>query len=322
MSWAMVIRSALVGMLVLCGSGAAQAQTFPNKPIQMMVFISAGGVADLGGRLYADKVGSSIGQRVVVENRPGGTGSVAATALMQAPPDGHTLLLTAIAAHTIVPMMQKPAYDPIKDFQPVTLLFSTPMFLVVPAASPANSAAELVKLAATKPDGLSYGSQGVGSSGHLLGSVFQGRSGAAMVHVPYKGSGPMLTDLLTSRIDFTFTTFSTMEGQRQDLKILAVASPERWEGLPNVPTMAEAGFPGVDYDTWFTLLAPQGTPAGVVEKLRSEFQKASQQPDLREKLNPRGLVVKTSTPAEVTQLMISETEKYRPVIKALGLHVN
>ncbi len=320
MIFSMFVKSVLVGMLVLCGLGAAQAQTFPNRPILMMVFISAGGVADLGGRLYAEKVGSSIGQRVVVENRPGGTGSVAAAALMQAPPDGHTLLLTAIAAHTIVPMMQKPPYDPLKDFQPVTLLFSTPMFLAVPAASPANSAADLVKLAASKPNGLSYGSQGVGSSGHLLGSILQSQSGAPMVHVPYKGGAPMLTDLLTSRIDFTFTTYSTMEGQRQDLKILAVASPTRWEGLPNIPTMAEAGFPGVDYDTWFTLLAPQGTPAAIVERLRGEFQKASQQPDLLEKLNPRGLVVKTSTPAEVMQLMISETEKYRPVIKALGLH--
>lgn len=320
MAWAKFMKSALVGMLVLCGCATAQAQTFPSKTIQMMVFISAGGVADLGGRLYAEKVGSSIGQRVVVENRPGGTGSVAAAALMQAPPDGHTVLLTAIAAHTIVPMMQRPPYDPIKDFQPVTLLFSTPMFLMVPVNSPVNSAAELVKLAAAKPSGLTYGSQGVGSSGHLLGAIFQGRSGAAMVHVPYKGSGPMLTDLLTSRIDFTFATFSTIEGQRQDLKILAVASPTRWEGLPDVPTMAEAGFPGVDYDTWFTLLAPKGTPDGVVEKLRSEFQKASQQKDILDKLNPRGLVVKTSTPAEVTQLMISEADKYRPVIKALGLH--
>ena len=264
----------------------------------------------------------SLGQTILVDYKPGGNGAIAAEAFVRAAPDGQTLLFDAIYNHTVLPKIQKLRYDPIADFQPITPVFSTSIVLAVPKQVPAKTVAELVAYARSKPGGVFYGSQGNGSTGHILGSLFQGKSNAPMTHVPYKGANPLQTDLIGGRLDYGFISYSTAMSQLNDLRILAIASPDRWSGIPDVPTMAESGFPGVDFDTSFAMFAPRGTPASIVERLRREFHAAAQDKDLVGQLSARGLFVKTGTPAEVTGMIATETRKVDSVVHSLNLAPN
>jgi len=273
-------------------------------------------------RTFVDKIGPGLGQRIVIEHRPGANGAIAGQAAAQAAPDGHTLLFDGLFNHTLVPLIQKLPYEAIKDFQPITLVFSVPVFLIVPKDHPARSAAELAAYGRTKPGGLSYGSQGAGSSGHILGTLYQAGSGAPMTHVPYKSGAQMQGDLVGGQFDFAFSSYSTSEPQKHALRFLAIASPARWSGLPDVPTMAEAGFPGVDFDTWFGIMAPRGTPGAIVGRLHQEFVRAAQDADIVRKLAARGLFVKTSTPGEMADMMSREAEKLAPLAKVLQVSRN
>lgn len=317
-----LIRAFLFAALCLFGHGNAVAQTYPSRPITMLLYAPPGGILDVVARSFERKMNASLGQPMVILYKPGGNGAIAADALVRADPDGYTLLFDAIFNHTVLPHIQKLGYDAVNDFQPITTVFSAQIVLAVPKSLPVKTAAELVAYAKTKEGGLTYGSQGNGSTGHILGTLFQSKSGVPMTHVPYKGANILQTDLMTGRLDFGFISYSTAQPQLKDLRILAIASPSRWSEIPDVPTMAESGYPGVDFDTWFAVLAPRGTPRPIVERLRQEFQKAGQDKDLVAQLSARGLFVKTSTPAEVSAMISLEAQKVKSIVNLLNLAPN
>lgn len=317
------LRVAAVTAALLVLVGAAQAQDkFPSAPVTIVVPFAAGGSADAAMRLFADVVGRNSGKSVIIQNRGGGGGVVAAMAVKGARPDGYTLRLADIGPDAILPAMQKLDYDSLKDFRPITLLFSWPQFLVVPSSSPAKSVADLVALAQAKPGGLSQGSQGVGSGGYLLGAMFHTASGATIVDVPYKGGGPLALDLATGRVDFAFAAYRESRAALESgkLRALAVASPHRSVALPEVPTLAEAGYPSVELAPWFGLVAPAGTPDAVIHKVHDEFAKAATDPALVRRLNADAIELRIDTPAEFAAWIVSEGTRLVKVVKAIGIH--
>lgn len=316
-------RVLLASAVVLMCSDA-RAQNFPTRPITLLFGLPAGGAVDMVARLYGELVSASLGQRIVVEAKPGAGGIVAANQLLQAQPDGHTLMVALGGMHTIAPWLQQIPFDAINDFEPITLLFSFPTLLAVPADSPVQKVSDLVAMAKTKPGGLDFGSQGVGSPQHLIGVLFQEKSSAAMTTVQYKGAMPAMLDLAASRIDFVFSSYAVFRPQLEagKLRILAVASEKRWDRLPDVPTMAESGYPGVTLDTWFGLVAPRGTPAAVIQKLQAAFNAASRDEKLGQRLGDEGLVVRSSTPEELAALMKSDSERMGRLIKSQGIKID
>jgi tripartite-type tricarboxylate transporter receptor subunit TctC len=314
-------RSLAFTLLVLAAC-AAQAQDFPTKPITIINPLTAGTGVDVMTRLYADAVARDTGQRVLVENKTGSGGIAAALAVKEARPDGHTLLVAHVGTQSILPALQTLPYNVLADFEPITELFYFPTYLVVPAASPAKTAADLIALAKTRPGGIRLASQGVGSGTHILGAIWQDLAKAPIEHVPYRGSGQLIPDLLAGRVDMSFISYVTIRELVADgkLRILAVASPTRWSGLPNVPTMAEAGYPGVDQDTWFGLAAPAGTPKVVVTKLFDLFVKASNDPALVKRANADGVTIATSkTPQTFAELWSSEGTRWGKIVRALNI---
>lgn len=297
------------------------AQAFPSKTITIIVPFAPGGVTDPVARMVGQKVAESVKQPVIVDNKPGASGIIAAELVKKAPPDGHTVLMGFTGSHAVNPSLYaKLPYDPVKDFEPITVLINTKHVLVVPADSPANSVADLVALAKKKPGGLSFASQGVGAGGHLLGEMLKAHTKAPMEHVAYKGSAPAVQDILASRVDMFFDAVVTSlphikEGK---MKALAIASKERFSQLPNVPTMAEAGFPGVEMDQWFGMFVPAGTPKPVIQKLHDEFVKAVRNPEVSGKITAAGLEVLTTTPEQFAALMKADTATLGKVVKDSG----
>ena len=314
--WSVVAFALVLGMPV-----PAPAQTFPSKPITIVLPFPPGGVTDPVARRVGIKLSESLKQPVVVDNKPGASGIIASEFVKKAPPDGHTVLMGFTGSHSVNPSLyaQLP-YDPVKDFRPITPLISTKHVLVVPASSPANTVAELVELARKKPEGLSFASQGVGAGGHLLGEMLKSRTKAKLEHVAYKGSAPAVQDILAGRVDLFFDAIVTSlphirEGK---MKALAVASPARSSVLPNVPTMAEAGFPGIELDQWFGMYAPAGTPDPVIAKLNEEFIKAVRAPDVMTTITSQGLDVLTMTPEQFAAMQKADTARLTIVVKESG----
>ena len=307
-------------MLASVSVAGAQAQ-YPSAPVTIVLPFSAGGSSDVAMRLYADLVGRNTGQRFLIDNRAGGGGTIAAMAVKNARPDGYTLRMSDIGADAILPHLQKLSYDPVKDFKPITVLLSWPQFLTVPENNPANSIAELIALSHSKPSGLTHGSQGVGSGGHLLGALFQIATKAPLIHVPYRGGGPLSLDLFTGRVDLAFTSYRELRPvlNEHKVKILGIASPHRSPLLPNVPTMAELGYPSVELAPWFGLSAPAATPDAVVIRLNAEFAKAARDPVIVRKLAEDAIEAQSSTPAEYGALIASESKRLGEVIGTLGL---
>jgi tripartite-type tricarboxylate transporter receptor subunit TctC len=317
----------LLTAITLAGAaapGTARPAEFPSRPITVVVGFPAGGGVDVSMRRYAELVGRSLGQRIIIENRPGGGGVVAAMAVKQARPDGYTLLLANAGTHATLQWLQELAYDPVKDFSPVGELYQFPSFMTVPARISAMTVSEFVALARATPGGLSFGSQGVGSTGYLLGTMLKIMSGAPLVHVPYPGGSPMNMDTVLGRLDSSFSTFNFMNEYRKagKVKFLAVALSERSSRVPDVPTMAEAGFPGIDFTTWFGLVAPAGTPADIVGKLNAEFVRAAHDPELVGRLDQQGIEPKAGSPDDFAALMRTDTERIGKVIKSIGITLN
>ena len=302
-------------------SGAALAQAFPAKPITIIVPFPPGGVTDPVARQVGQRVAENVKQPVVVENKPGASGIIAAEYVKRQPADGYTVLFGFTGSHAVNPTLySKLPYDPQKDFQPVTLIINTPHILVVPADSPAKTVADLVALAKSKPGGLTFASQGIGAGGHLLGEMFKAQTKSNLSHVPYKGSAPALTDMLAGRVDVFFDAMVTSLPYVRDgkLRALAIANKTRSKLLPDVPTMAEAGFPGVEMDQWFGMLVPAGTPQPVVQRLNQEFIKAVRSPDIEKSLAERGLDVVTNTPEQFAAVIKADTATLGKVVKESG----
>jgi tripartite-type tricarboxylate transporter receptor subunit TctC len=313
----------LAAVLVMTGAGRdATAELLSSRPITVVIPFTPGASSDTLQRIVNKKVAESTGQTLVVESRPGGGGVVAAAVVKQAPPDGHTLFQGNAGTHAAnASLYATLPYDPIKDFRPITLLWSFPQLLAVPFDSPAKSVTELVALAKSRPAGLSFASQGTGSAGHLLGEMFKLRTGADMVHVPYRGAAPAAIDLSAGRVDFFFVSYSSLLPFLQGGKVraIAVTSPQRLPVLPDAPTMTEAGFAGLALDAWFGLLAPAGTPDAVIDKLNAAFVQAVRDPQVIKQMTDQGAEGLATTPAEFATFIASETERFGKVVRAVGV---
>jgi len=313
----------LAAVLVLTAAGReATAELLSSRPITVVIPFTPGASSDTLQRIVNKKVAENTGQTLVVESRPGGGGVVAATVVKQAPPDGHTLFQGNAGTHAAnASLYATLPYDPIKDFRPITLLWSFPQLLAVPFDSPAKSVTELVALAKSRPAGLSFASQGTGSAGHLLGEMFKLRTGANMVHVPYRGAAPAAIDLSAGRVDFFFVSYSSLLPFLQGGKVraIAVTSPQRLPVLPDAPTMTEAGFAGLALDAWFGLVAPAGTPDGVIDKLNAAFVQAVRDPQVIKQMTDQGAEGLATTPAEFATFIASETERFGKVVRAVGV---
>jgi tripartite-type tricarboxylate transporter receptor subunit TctC len=306
----------------LAAPAPAVAQTdFPTRPITVIVPFAAGGSSDVVMRLLSKSVSESLKQSVVVENRPGGSGNVAAFAIKNATPDGYTLMMGHTGSHAInVTLYPDLKHDPLKDFAPITPLTSFNNILTVPADSPAKTPKDLVALAKSKPEGLSYGSQGVGTGGHLLGVVLAKQTGIKLVHVPYRGVAPAVTDMVAGRVDMMFLGYLTSKPHIEagKLRMLGVAGAKRLDIAPDVPTMTEAGFPEVTMDQWFGLFAPAGTPRPVVDKLNAAFVKALESDEVKKALFAQGSIVIPGKPEDLTAMMVRDIKRLGQVVTDSG----
>jgi tripartite-type tricarboxylate transporter receptor subunit TctC len=305
-------------------AGASAQDAYPSRTITLLVPFPPGGSSDTVIRPVAQKVGEALKQTIVIDNRPGAGGNVAALVTKQAPPDGYTLFLTNMGVMSVNPLLFSDLrFDPVKDFAPITPIISFPHILIVPADSPAKSVAELAAFAKTKPGGLSFASQGVGSGGQIIGEMFRGRVGAPMVHVPYRGAAPAVTDVMSGRIDFLFTSYISAGEQAASgkVRILAIAGLKRIDAAPNVPTMAEAGFPGLDLDMWHGMVAPAGTPPAIVRRLNEEFVKATRSPEIERIIAPQATDVFVSTPDEFAKRIAADTERLGKIIRDAGIRL-
>jgi tripartite-type tricarboxylate transporter receptor subunit TctC len=279
----------------------AQGDAYPVKPVRFVVEQAPGGATVIVGRMVAQKMTELLGQNVIIENRIGAAGSIAASLVAKSPPDGYTILL-ASSSHLINPSLYSNLpFDPQKDLVPVALLAQAPFLLVVhPSSLPARTVRDLTALAKAKPGTLNYGSGGNGSSGHLAGALFEHLAGLKLVHIPYKGAGPALADAVAGQIDFVFGSVlsSTPYVKQQRLRVLAVTSAKRSRALPQVPTVAEAKVRGYSTTTWYGLLAPAGTRASIIDRLWAAARKTLSSPDLRDRMLNDGAEPEGSSPVE------------------------
>ncbi len=301
---------------------ATQAQTYPSKSLRMVVPYPPGGAVDVLGRLLAQKLSVSLGQSVVIENIPGASGIIGTTAASKAAPDGYTLLMGYVSTLAIHPSMYaKLSYDPAKDFVGISQVATTSLVMVVPPSLKVNSLQEFVALAKSKPGQLSYASVGNGSGAHLSAEMLKLMAGINIVQVPYKGSGPALTDLVGGHVQVMFDALpsSLPLVAAGKLKALAVTSAARSSAAPDIPTVAESGFPGYDIAPWFGVLVPSGTPAEIVSRLNSELVKILAQPDTKARLSGLGADPVSDTPEQFNAFMRAETIKWDKLVKAANI---
>ncbi len=315
----------LLAAAALLGATALAHAAFPDKPIRLIVPFPAGGAADVMARGMAERLGQELNQQVIIDNRGGAGGSTAAEAAAKSPPDGYTLFFGTMGTHAINPSLySKLRYDPLKDFAPISLTHITPRVLVVASSVPAKTIAELIALAKSKPDALTYGSAGNGSSSHMSGALFESIAGVKMLHVPYKGSSPLLVDVLSGRVDMTFDSYTVYEEHIKagKVRVLGVTSKARMDALPQVPTIAESGLPGYDVSNWLGVLAPAGTPKDVIATLHGALGKAMATPALKQQLVALGIEPTFGTPEEFTALMRAEIPKWAEIVRKSGATID
>lgn len=321
MKWLYLVVAALVSTAPSTGSG----QAYPSKPIRWIVGFPPGGGTDIISRLIGQKMSESWGQQVLVENRPGATGMIGANAIAKAPPDGYTIGMGHVNSHAIAPnLVEKPLYDPLKDFAPIAYVGYVPNVLVInPAVTPANNIQELIALAKAQPGKLSFASPGVGSTNHLAGEMFKLGAGINIVHVPYKGSGPAIIDLLGGQITMNFDAMSSIVQHLKQgkMRALAVTTSEPDAQLPGVPTVKQAGFKDFEVTNWYGVVAPGGTPRELVVKLNGEVNRILALPDVAAKLDELGTRRNPMTPDQFAEFARNELEKYRAVAKATGIRM-
>ncbi|MEO8753886.1 MAG: tripartite tricarboxylate transporter substrate binding protein [Casimicrobiaceae bacterium] len=316
---------AVAGGLALLPCPFAIGQTYPAKPVKMIVPFPPGGSLDLAGRLIAQKLTDAWGQSVVVENRPGAGGNIGADFVAKSPPDGYTILLGALSTHAVNPSLYKSMpYDAAKDFVPITLIAVTPNVLVVNASLPVNNVKEFIAYAKANPGKLAFGSGSNGSAGHLAGELFKVETGTDAVHVPFKGGAPATQALLAGDTQFMFDNLANAMAQVKagKLKALAVTTAQRSKLVPDLPTMAEAGLPGFDISTWYGFFAPAGTPPAIVAKWNADVTKILNSPEVRDKLMADGAEPAPNTPEQFAQMIANELTKYARIVKMSGAKVD
>jgi tripartite-type tricarboxylate transporter receptor subunit TctC len=307
----------------LCATGQAFAQSYPNRPIKLVLPFPPGGPTDGAARLIGERLSAALGQPIVIENRAGGAGgTIGAKAVATADPDGYTLLISAPGPLVTAPAIYKNAgYDPAKDFAPVASLFSSPQILVVNSAVPAKTMRELVDHAKANPGKISYASPGFGTQPHLLGELIRLKTGVDIIHVPFRGSAPAMTDLLAGQVQVFFdtTTFLLPHLESGHVRALAVADSTRSPQIPQVPTTGESGYPTVQGTFWTGVVAPAGTPADIVGKLNAAINAIVMSKEMGETLTKLSATPKVGTPAAFAAFMAAETKKWTEVIVAAGI---
>jgi tripartite-type tricarboxylate transporter receptor subunit TctC len=312
------------GLVLWVMSADAVAQAYPSKPVRWVVPFPPGGSADIMGRMIGQELAKTVGQPVVIENRAGASAIVGSEYVARSAPDGYTLLQGNVSQMTIHPALYpKLPYDPIRDFAPVTVLGIVTSVVVVTPSLPVDSVKDLVALARKRPGQLNYTSSGAGASTHLTGELLKQRAGIAMTHVNYKGSGPALTDVMAGFVEIMFENLpSALPFIRSGkLKVLAVTGRNRSAILPEVPTLAESGFPGFDMVSWQALLAPAGTPRPVIDRLNAEVGRVLRTPEMKEKMSGLGTDIVANSPEEFAQYLRVETAKWSQIVKVAGIRL-
>jgi tripartite-type tricarboxylate transporter receptor subunit TctC len=306
---------------VLAAAVPALAQQYPTRPVRFVVPFPPGGSVDTLARTIGPRLTDALGQQIVVDNRPGGNGDIGMLVVAKAPADGYTLVLGYIANIAIAPSLYpKMPYDPVKDYAPVTQVATSPNVLTAHPSVQAKNLRELIALAKTKPGAVNFASTGVASVGHLTGELLNNLAGMKMTHVPYKGGGQAIIDLVGGHVQVMFSGFSAAMPHIKSGKAraLAVTGAARSPALPDVPTIAEQGFPGVEATAWYGVLAPAGTPKPIVTRLHGEIVKILKLPDVVQRLDPLGFEIVGSTPEQFGAYIRSETRKWEKVVKASG----
>ena len=318
LSFALLCAATCAGLVMpVC----AQQSRYPTRPVRFVVPFAPGGSTDTLARTMGVKLADALGEQIVVDNRPGANGDIGMLIVSRSPPDGHTIVLGYIANLAIAPSLQpKMPYDPVKDFAPITQPASSPNVLTAHPSVPAGNLKELLALAKAKPGQVSFASTGVASVGHLTGELLNNLAGVKMTHVPYKGSGQAVTDLLGGHVQVMFSGFSSTlpHIKAGKLRALAVTGAKRSAALAEVPTIAEQGFPGVEATAWYGILAPANTPRPIVARLHDEFVRILKLPDVTQRLEGLGFEIVGSTPEAFGAYIRSETTKWEKVVRASG----
>lgn len=313
---------ALAGVLPFAASAQ---QAYPNKPVRVIVPFVAGGTTDIFARLIAEKLSQQLGQQFIIDNRGGAGGNIGADAVAKAAPDGYTLVMGTVGTHAInASLYAKMPYDPQTDFEPVAFSASVPNLMVVNIKKvKAKTVQEFIAEAKAVPGGFTMASSGNGTSIHLSGELFKQQTGVDMPHVPYRGSGPAINDMVGGQVDVMFDNLpsSIEQAKAGTIRAIAVTSPKRSPALPDVPTVAESGLPGFEAESWFALFAPKGTPQAVVDKINAEVKKALDQPDTKKRFADLGGEIRTMSPQELRAYVAAEREKWAKVVKASGAKV-
>lgn len=305
-------------------NAAPPAPAYPTKPIRLVIPFPPGGGNDLLARAYAERLSERLGQQIIADNRGGASTAIAAEIVARAPADGYTVMLATVATLAVLPSLKtKLPYDPVKDFDPISLVSSSAYLLVVHPSVPARSVKELIALTKSKPGQINYASPGHGTMNHLAVELFKTVSGADLTHVPYKGTGPALADLLGGHVTVMFASTASarplvMMGK---LRALGISTAKRSPAMPEVAPIAESGVPGFHTASWGGLVAPRGTPAAIIAKLNSEIAAVIRQGDLRDKLAAQGFMPQTSTPQEFAAHIRSELVRFRKLVRVAGLPV-
>ena len=319
------LQNALVAVLLALWAAGASAQTYPSKPVRLVVPFPAGGSLDVVARAIGSKLSEAWGQPVVIDNRPGAGGNIGADLVAKSPPDGYTILEGALSTHAVnVSLYSRMPYDPVRDFEPITLVAVTPNVLVLNPSVPANDVKELIAYAKANPGKLSFGSGSNGSAGHLAGELFKMEAGVDMVHVPYKGAAPAMQDLLAGRVQLMFDNLanSMQQVRAGKLKALAVTTAHRSTLVPELPTLSEAGLPGFDISTWWGFLAPRGTPKEIVAKWNAEVARILATPEMKAFFAQQGAEPSPTSPETFGAMIQSEIAKYAKIVKASGAKVD
>jgi tripartite-type tricarboxylate transporter receptor subunit TctC len=311
------MKNLITAVVLVLGLIAQAHAVYPDKPVTIIVPFPPGGATDMVARAIAPKLQASLGQPFVIDNRAGATGAIGATAVKNSAPDGYTIMVASIAVYAVNPFIQKKLqYDPVKDLDPITVAVRAPNVLVTSPNFPANSVAELIALLKKSPDKITFASSGAGSSDHLTAALFWQKSGTSGIHVPYKGGAPAITDLLAGHSDVSFQNINAVIGHIKagKLKVLAVTGDKRSPLLPQVPTLGEAGVPGIDVFSWQGIAGPKGMPADVKQKLHAAIVGALNDPENRKRMEEIGLEIVANTPEQMAKFQAEELARWKQVI--------
>lgn len=318
------MKRIVLAAAALALSGAAYAQQFPAKPVRVVIPWPPGQATDLAARIIGDKLSLAFGQPFIMDNKPGAGGAIGTSEVVRAAPDGYTLLAASSGPISIMPNLQKPPYEPLKDLAPVSLTALAPFALVSAPSFQPNTARELVALVKANPDKYTFSSSGTGATAHMFSELFHSMAQIKARHIPYKGSAPALTDVMNGQVNYTIETVASVVGfvKGGKLKAFGVTTAKRSSALPDVPTLEEAAnLPGYDAAAWIGYAAPAGTPRDILVRIAAEIQKASQLPDVKERYLALGMETAANTPDELGALMKREQDRYGQIVKAANIKI-